>query len=345
MTESFYKRLLDNASDLIWAIDMEGKFMYINDNIEEWGYDKDELIGQPLVNILNTKRIGRRESENSVLGISQTFEMEILDKRGKTHKVIVRSSPLQGDHGEIIGVMGIIRDVTEMQLLEEKLKNEERMASLGWLAAGIAHEIRNPLSSVKMNLAILRQRLKPEGVDVEHFEIAQEEVANLEKIVTELLDYAKPMTLKLVRSNISEVIMHALATIKSDCRRKKISIHTRFDHEAPLVLLDKTKMHQALLNVLLNAVQASESGSKIEIDMRYVKTPSEKLRIFVKDSGHGINPDDMKYIFDPFFSKKKNGTGLGLSIVRNILTNHGGVVTIDSQPGKGVGVCLELPVN
>lgn len=345
MTESFYKRLLDNASDLIWAIDMEGKFLYINNNVKEWGYDKDELIGQPLVNILNTRRISKRESENSILGISQTFEMEILDKRGKTHKVIVKSSPLQGDKGEIIGVMGIIRDVTEMQLLEQKLKNEERMASLGLLATGIAHEIRNPLSSVKMNLAILKERLKPEGVDIEHFEIAQEEVTNLEYIVSELLDYAKPLQLDLVRSDLSKVIKAALATIKGDCQAKKISIHTRFDSESPLILIDETKIRQALLNVLLNAVQASESGARIEIITKFVKTPPEKLRIIVNDSGHGINQEDMKYVFDPFFSKKKDGTGLGLSIVRNIMTNHGGDIRIDPLPDKGVSVCLELPAN
>ncbi|HEB72345.1 MAG TPA: PAS domain S-box protein [Nitrospirae bacterium] len=345
MTESFYKKLLDNVSDLIWAVDMEGRFMYINDNIKEWGYDKDELIGKPFVNILNTRRIGKRESEISMLGMSQTFEMEIIDKRGKTHKVVVKSSPLQGDKGDIIGVMGIIRDVTEMQLLEQKLKNEERMASLGLLATGIAHEIRNPLSSVKMNLAILKQRLKPEGVDIEHFEIAQEEVANLEYIVTELLDYAKPIKLDLVRLDLAKAIENALATIKGDYQQKKISIRTSFDSEAPMALIDEVKMHQVLLNVLLNAVQASDSGSRIEVITQFINTPPEKLRIIVNDSGHGIHADDMKYIFDPFFSKKKNGAGLGLSIARNIINNHGGDIRIDPLPEKGVSVCLELPAN
>jgi len=176
MKKDIYKKLLDNASELIWAIDMEGRFIYINDNIGEWGYDKRELIGQPLTSILKTQSIGKRSSAPAMPGFHQSYEMEILDKRGEAHKVVVRSSPLQDDDGAVIGVMGIIRDVTEMQNLEEKLRNEERLASLGRLATGIAHEIRNPLSSVKMNLAILRsfQEAEYSPRQVGHYALASD---------------------------------------------------------------------------------------------------------------------------------------------------------------------------
>ena len=263
LRDNFYKRLLDNASDLIWATDMEGRFIYINDSIREWGYDKDELIGQPLLSILNTKHISKRESEPSDFGVKRTFDTEIVDKLGKVHMSVVSSVPLQDDDGGIIGVMGIIRDVTERQKLEEKLKNEERLASLGRLATGIAHEIRNPLSSIKMNLAILRERLRPKGEDVEHFTIAQDEVAKLEMIVTELLDYAKPKPLKLRRQNLHKAIDDAISVAESSCRGNGVTIERKFAQNMPLVLIDKTKIHQALLNILLNAIQASELGGVV----------------------------------------------------------------------------------
>ncbi len=345
MKEGFYKTLLDNASDLIWAIDMEGRFMYINDNIKEWGYDKDELIGQPLVNILNTKRIGKRESALTMQGVLQSFEMEIMDKRGQNHKVIVKSSPLHGDNGKVVGVMGIIHDVTEMQLLEEKLKNEERMASLGRLATGIAHEIRNPLSSVKMNIAILKERLEPKGEDVEHFEIAEEEVDNLERIMSELLDYAKPMKLEIARVELGKVIDRVMATVKTACDDNNITVNTKLDEKTPHVPMDETKIYQALLNILLNAVQASDNGASINITTKYIKSLSEKVRITIADQGQGIEADDLKYIFDPFFTTKKSGSGLGLSIVRNIIGNHGGVIDIESEIGKGASVIIYLPLG
>ncbi|MDH5477293.1 MAG: ATP-binding protein [Nitrospinota bacterium] len=343
MKEGFFKKLLDNASDLIWAVDMEGRFIYINDNIQEWGYDKEELVGQPLLSILNTQRIGKRETRRSIMGIHQTYEMEIVDKKGQAHKVVVKSSPLEED-GNIVGVMGIIRDITEMTRLERKLKDEERLASLGRLATGIAHEIRNPLSSVKMNLSILKKRLNPKGVDVEHFEIAQEEVFHLEKIVSELLDYAKPIKLDLQICDLAKVIQSAISTVEPQSRERGVTIKTDFNGHVPMALLDKTKITQALINILLNSTQASPENSEVMVSVETVKFPSsDRARIMIRDHGYGIPEENLKYIFDPFFTTRKDGTGLGLSIVRNIVDNHEGSITIESEPGNGATVIIELP--
>lgn len=344
MNEYFYKQLLDNASDLIWAVDMEGKIIYINENIREWGYDSEELVGTPLLNILNTKRISKRQSEPSEFGVRRTFETEIIDKLGHSHVSVVSSIPLRDNNGNIIGVMGIIRDVTETQKLAEKLKDEERLASLGRLATGIAHEIRNPLSSIKMNLDILRRRLNPFGEDVEHFSIAQDEVIKLETIVTELLDYAKPKPLKLRRQNLHKAIESTLAIAETSSERK-IKIDRKFAPGLPLVLMDRTKIHQALLNVFLNAMQASSNGGAIDVETRLLKAPTKMVRIIVTDHGRGIQKEDLKFIFDPFFTTKKSGTGLGLSITRNVMESHDGSVFVESEYGKGTKVYLDLPVK
>jgi len=345
MKNNFYKRLLDNARDLIWATDMEGRFTYINDNISEWGYDKDELIGKPLLSILNTQHVVKRYEDELGSDERKIHELEILDKLGNAHDVLVSSSPLLNDDGEIIGVMGIIRDVTETQNLQEKLKNEERLASLGRLAVGIAHEIRNPLSSIKMNLAILRQRLNPTDDNLDHFLIAQDEVTHLEEVITELLLYAKPSPLKLNRQNIDVVLDEVIKLLGPKLLEGKLSIKKLKHSKLPMVLIDVGKMRQVFMNILLNAMQASKPGGSIDLQMDEVAKPKSMLRITVTDRGIGIDDEDMKYIFDPFFTNKKTGTGLGLSIVRNIMIKHNGNINFESEKGKGTKVFMNIPVN
>lgn len=343
--DGFYKRLLDNASDLIWAIDMEGTITYINSNISNWGCDKNEAVGKPLLDVLDIKSMGKRSSAPAEFGTSRTFEMQLADKDGVLRKVVVNSSPLPNDENQIIGEMGILYDVTEANAMEDKLKHEERLASLGRLATGIAHEIRNPLSSVKMNLDILIDRLKPVGVNKEHFTIAQDEVLHLENIVTEFIGYAKPAPLKTRRQNLRTVLNKVLDVVKTVCDEKGVTITRDFPDSIPLVIMDSTKIHQAILNILLNAIQASPSDNAINIKLRILPAPDDAVEIIFSDHGEGISEEDLEFIFDPFFTTKDDGTGLGLSIVLSIITSHKGSVAVESEINKGTKVSLTLPTG
>lgn len=345
MNHHFYKRLLDNASDLILATDVDGRITYINGKITEWGYDKDELLGMPMLEILKVKHMGNRMSEPSELGVKQKFEMVIEDKLGVLHRVVLNSSPFRNHRNKIIGVMAIIHEVTETYALQEKLKHEERLASLGRLATGIAHEIRNPLSSIKMNLAILGKKLKLRPDEQAHFEIANEGVAGLEKIVTEFIDYAKPMPLKVGRQNLHKTIEDTLAMVEPQCLEMDISIVKDFAAVMPMVSIDKVKMQQALLNIFLNAVQASKKGGVVEIATSHIESPHNRARIEVRDHGDGITTENIQFVFDPFFTTKRQGTGLGLSIVRSIMKSHNGTVDIESKNGVGTTVVLEFPIG
>lgn len=343
MKDIYYKRLLDNASDLIWAMDLEGKIIYVNGRISEWGYDKDEMIGRPLLNILNITHMGKKVSEPAEPGVTRKFDMQLQDNRGRLHRVVVSSSPLQDDDGQIVGMMGIIHDVTQTHNLEEKLKHEERLASLGRLATGIAHEIRNPLSSVKMNLDILSGRLGLAGRELEHFAIAREEVANLERIVTEFLDYAKPTPLTMGRHNLSKVVEETVAMARPYWEESGVTISRNFGKNIPTSLFDKGKIQQALLNVLINAIQASKNGGMVEIETTMASPNS--VEVVVGDHGEGISDANLKFVFDPFFTTKQQGTGLGLSIVSSIMKNHGGSISMSTKFGEGTRVSLEFPVR
>jgi len=336
----FYKRLLDNANDLIWSMNLEGKITYINDKITEWGYDKHELMGQPLLNVLNITRMGERSSKKEGNNTSKKFEMDVEDRNKKIRKVVVSSAPLHDENGNIIGMSGIVVDVTKNHNLLTKLRHEEKLSSLGRLATGIAHEVRNPLSSIKMNLAILKERIELNGDDREHFQIAEESVKTLESIVVEFIDYAKPSPPNLEKNNLHAVMDSTIAMLKHPCNEKEIKINTSYATDIPMFFFDKIKIYQVLMNIFMNAIQASPEKSNID-----VKTLNgrKNVSIVVSDSGSGISEEDMKCIFDPFFTKKDYGTGLGLCIVHSIITNHKGKIEVSSKENVGTDITIELP--
>jgi signal transduction histidine kinase len=196
-----------------------------------------------------------------------------------------------------------------------------------------------------MNLAILKKRLAPTGEDLEHFTIAQNEVINLERVMNELLDYARPSLLTFNYENPHVVIEETLAVARTASISNNITFEKNFADDVPLIQLDKGKIHQALLNIFINAIQASPNGGIIEIETQIQGDPIKNFKIITIDHGEGIKPDVLKFVFDPFYTTKQSGTGLGLSIVRNIIKNHNGDISIESEPGKGTSVCMELPAG
>ncbi len=350
MTGDFYKRLLENANDVIWALDTEGRFIYVNEKIGEWGYNKNELIGKSFLSILNTKHIGRRFKKTSEEGINEVYEMEIVDKYGNVRETVISTSPLRDETDIIIGVMGIIRDVSENKRLQEKIADTERLAALGQLSVGIAHEIRNPLSSIKMNLQILNRLIPFAGDTKEHFDLALKEVFHLEAILEELLSYAKPLKLKLELLDINSVLDDTLLLVKSYIRDKDIIVERDYDSKIQKISLDEDKVKQAFLNIYLNSIQAMDSRGTISIKT-YKENQSSppldgggKAVIKVSDTGCGIDKEKLKFIFDPFYTTKPYGTGLGLSIVKNILDHLGADIEVKSQMGAGTEFIVKLPV-
>jgi two-component system sensor histidine kinase HydH len=350
MKSDFYKRLLEDASDVIWAMDTDGKFIYINEKIHEWGYNKDELIGESFLSILNTEHVGERFKKTFEEGVNEIYEMDILDKNGNTRKTVISTSPLRDDGGNIVGVMGIIKDVTENKRLQNKITDTERLAALGQLSLGIAHEIRNPLSSIKMNLQILNRLIPFTGETKEHFDLALREVFHLEGILDDLLCYAKPLKLRLKLLDVNSLLDDTLLLVKSDIRDKEIIVNRDYDNGLLKISLDEDKVKQAFLNIYLNSIQAMNQGGTLFIktyredqsDLQSSFQGERKVIIKVSDTGCGIEKDKLKFIFDPFFTTKPFGTGLGLSIVKNIFDHLGASIEVKSQPGSGTEFTVRL---
>lgn len=243
----------------------------------------------------------------------------------------------------------IFRDATERKKLERHLRRSDRLVSIGTLAAGIAHEIRNPLTGISLLLDDLHDRMAPQGEGRPLIQRALEEIEKLETIVTELLDFAAHPTSRLVAKDINKVIDHTLFLVKKQCTRQGVQL-VRKTSDLPPVHLDPEKVKQALLNILLNALNVLPAGGQITIttaarDNLNIFGGRRAVEILICDDGPGINPDDIDYIFDPFFTRNPKGFGLGLSITHTIIEEHSGKILVESQQGRGTCFKIYFPVS
>jgi two-component system sensor histidine kinase HydH len=230
----------------------------------------------------------------------------------------------------------------EVRRLQQEVERTKRLASLGSLAAGVAHEIRNPLSSVKGFATYFREKLKDNPQDLDTATTMIQEVERLDRVIGQLLEFARPSALSIKPVNIGDLIQHSLKLIDGDARTRGIEVKPEVPSDLPDIPIDADRMNQLLLNLYLNALQAMDEGGVLE-----VKASRDQVKkvttIIVSDTGPGIDPTDQERIFDPYFTTKPDGTGLGLAIVHKIIDAHGGTVKVRSQAGRGTIITLIVP--
>jgi len=224
----------------------------------------------------------------------------------------------------------------------EKMKQSERLSALGEFSAGIAHEIRNPLASIKNFTQLLPSDYEDPHFRKEFTELVTGEVNRINKIVNDLLDYARFRKSKLQKTKIPELIDEALFSIKELLNKHHIAVKKNYD-ETPSAVIDQEQIRQVLLNLILNAVEAMPEGGTIEISTR--KNEEDQIEIILSDTGCGISKDHLKEIFNPFFTTKERGTGLGLSIVQRIINEQGGTIEVDSTINQGTQFVISLPMG
>jgi len=223
----------------------------------------------------------------------------------------------------------------------EALHTTEKMAALGRLAAGVAHEIRNPLTSIKMRLFSLSREFEEGSPQKEDADVIKEEVEQLEAIVHNFLQYARPAELKLEPSSINEILASVLDLLQHRFRSQEITVRSP-QGNGVMVLADRQQMRQVFMNILLNACDAMPDGGDIGITFEPGRKGKKKtVKVRIGNTGAPISPDDAGNIFDPFFSTRDDGTGLGLSIARQIVESHGGEIKLDN-PAPGESVCFSV---
>ena len=343
-TKQYLENLLENANDVIYTLDTEQRFTYVNSKIEAWGYRKDDLLGRPYLALLSKRHRGRRLKDTLDIGAKQVYEVEVVARTGEPRAVMVSVSPLHGAEGAILGVLGIARDMTETKKLEQQIRNSEKLASVGRLAAGVAHEINNPLGGILNCLYNLRKGTLSPSRQEEYRVSMEDGVRRVQKIVRQLLDFSQQHDPEFALTDINLVVDRVLVLTTHLFAPNRIRLETGFGQGLPNIMVDRHMIEQVLMNLVLNAVQAMKDGGGLTIRTSVVEGV---CLIEVCDTGSGIPPAVLPRIFDPFFSTKSEGegTGLGLSVSLGIVERHGGKILVDSEVGKGTIFTLCLPVS
>ena len=236
--------------------------------------------------------------------------------------------------------MFLFQDLTKQKSLERELRRNERHTALGKMAAGVAHELRNPLSSIKGLTLLIQSKFDGQSQGKDEADILLSEVNRLDRSISELLDYTKPGDIDFKTVSLVQSIQKALTLIRSDAQAEDIEIVETYEDEAHQVRGDQDKLIQLFLNLFLNSLQAMKSGGTLTVE---TAQRNQKMWIIVKDTGMGISDEVKEKIFDPYFTTKNEGTGLGLSLCAKIVSDHKGTISIESTEGQGTAVTLVLP--
>jgi len=342
--KAFSDTVVENMPIGLLAIDPDGKIASFNQTAEAvLQLSSREVLGKKANEILPKQLwsfIDEMEIKKGIIG----RELDCLLEDGKMIPLEVSVSPLDGDNGTFLGDVILFRDLTEVQNLKREIERSQRLASLGRLAAGIAHEIRNPLSSIKGFATYFRERYKEIPEDQKTAEIMIQEVERLNRVISQLLEFARPVKINKKPSSIHTVIQHSLKMIEREAQVNNIKISTRLSPEIKDVSIDPDRINQVLLNLYLNSIEAMEHEGTLSVELSRHEN-SRGARIAVSDTGVGINKEDLVHVFDPYFTTKQSGTGLGLAIVHKIIESHKGEVRVESEPGKGTTVTILLPVS
>lgn len=269
-------------------------------------------------------------------------EGTVILEDGKEIPLHITATLLKEEGGGLLGIVALIRDLTQIKQLENEVARSQRLAAIGRLAAGVAHEIRNPLSSIKGFATYFREKCHhlPEGRSTA--EVMIQEVERLNRVIGQLLDFARPDTVLKRPVDIQKLLQDSIRMVQQDAEKKGVTIELDSSHLE--VSLDPDRVKQALLNLYLNALDAMDSGGTMRVESSYDEK-KEELLITVSDTGQGIKEQDLPHVFDPYFTTKSSGTGLGLSIVLKIVEAHKGKLNIESNYGKGTTVTLVFPIK
>ncbi|GDX89360.1 hypothetical protein LBMAG45_12160 [Nitrospirota bacterium] len=344
-TKEYLENLLENANDVIYTLDSEGRFTYVSRKIEAWGYQKEDLLGRPYSTLLASGG-GAEYGGKSTGGIQtkQVYEIEVVTRTGERRAVVVSLSPLYGAGGETLGVLGIARDMTETRKLEQQIWSSEKLVSIGRLAAGVAHEMNNPLGGILNCLYNLRKGTVSASRQEEYQTSMENGVERVQKIVRQLLHFSQQHEPAFVLTDINALLDQVLALTTHLFAPNQIVLERVRGQGLPSAMVDGSMIEQVLMNLVLNAVHAMKNGGTLTVQ---TVVAEGVYRVEIRDTGLGISPEVLPRIFDPFFTTKHEGegTGLGLSVSLGIAERHGGRITVKSAVGTGTTFSLYLPIE
>ena len=256
----------------------------------------------------------------------------------------IAASSILDEHDVFVGNVLLFKDLTEVRALRRQVARSQRLASVGRLAAGVAHEIRNPLSSIKGFATYFKERYSDRPQDQQTAAIMIQEVDRLNRVVGQLLELSRPISIEVQPVSLKALIADSLKLIEDRAAEKKITINIQNNARVDDVRIDPDRTNQILLNLYLNAMDAMGDGGNLTVEFSSDSEAGD-IHITVSDTGCGISPEHLTKVFDPYFTTKTSGTGLGLAIAYNIVEAMGGTIKVTSDPGKGTSFTVTTPFS
>jgi len=367
--------IINNVPIGFLLFDMENKIISASLAIESiLGKQIDEILGKNYFEIIKWENEDKKELIEKIRHTEETLtDYSLIIKKDGSKQFLEHLIVPIISNNQIESILEIIIDITERKRLQDLLIHSERLAAAGELAAVIAHEIRNSLTSVRMILQLFTRKEGIEKSDVDSFHVALDSVNRMERVVNDLLQLARPSKLERKLENINNVLESGVEYYISHMQQKNIEIEMNFESDLPNILIDKNRFREVFINIILNAIQAIDGSGKITIstklktlekvirdmakieivDSDYLQVDiqeivltkgSKVIELEISDTGHGIDSNNIDLIFNPFFTTKINGTGLGLSLVKNVINKHGSIIQVQSQVQKGSKFTIYLPI-
>lgn len=362
--EAFNRNIVQSLDSGLLTIDLEGKINFLNRTAEKILRRKEEGLRNQSIYDLFPKmnevmeEVRKKSFQNPPQ--YQRYETTLIDEKG--HKIYLgfSISPLTDPDGNIIGYTLIFQDITRFKEMEEQMKRFDRMAAIGSLAAGLAHEIRNPLASLSGSIQMLKSELSLDESQSHLMEIILRESERLNALITDFLLFAHPPQTRPQPVEIDRILEETLELFShSPSFHEGIRLIRSYPDQIGPVVVDPDQIRQVLWNLLINASQSLSNGGEIRVRLEKgnpslwrealpffsSKESNPWVKISIEDTGTGIPPEEKEKIFEPFYTTKENGTGLGLAIVHKIVENHKGLIKVESEMGKGSTFTVFLPAE
>jgi PAS domain S-box-containing protein len=346
-SEARYTRLVESASDAIFTVEAGGLLTAVNRSLERSsGHSRGDLLGAPFVSLIDSRDqvLAAQALRETFSGQRRKVELRYPAADGAIRLCSLTLTPLI-ERERVTGALGIVRDVTDEKRLTEQLLQQEKLAAVGQLVSGVAHELNNPLASVTAFAQLLLAAPTDAPYDRQAIEAINQEARRAAKIVSNLLTFARQHQPERTVADINRVIDDTLELRRYALRTANVTVETSLDECLPLTWADPHQLQQVVLNLLTNAEHALSTWEGERSLTVTTESSGDQLIVRVKDSGPGIAPEHLQRVFNPFFTTKPvgEGTGLGLSISDGIVREHGGRIRAESRAGHGATFIIELP--